>query len=167
MFALTTVVVLFCVSYTFALFLVSRRRNGALLPRPDRLFFIFIVPCLNEEMVIGRSLDRLLALSSEDAAVLVVDDASSDDTANIVESYQSERVWLLRRRLPNAQKGKGAALNAAYDQLLHERQLPVPPDQVIVCVVDADRHLAANALVALAAVIRAPKAGTLQIGVPM
>src|SRR5437868_5930120 len=72
MFALTTVVVLFSLSYTFALFLVSRRRSGSLLPPPDRLFFVFVLPCLNEEVVIGRSLERLLALASDDFAVLGV-----------------------------------------------------------------------------------------------
>ena len=105
MFALTTVVVLFSLSYTFALFLVSRRRSGSLLPPPDRLFFVFVLPCLNEDLVIERSLERLLSLAPDNVAVLVVDDASSDDTARIVERYESERVWLLRRRLPDAQKG--------------------------------------------------------------
>ena len=55
MFALTTVVVLFSLSYTFALFLVSRRRSGSLLPPPDRLFFVFVLPCLNEAVVIERT----------------------------------------------------------------------------------------------------------------
>jgi 1,2-diacylglycerol 3-beta-glucosyltransferase len=167
MFALTTVVVLFCLSYTFALFLVSRRRTGALLPRPDRLFFVFVVPCLNEEVVIERSLQRLLALASDDCAVLVVDDASSDGTARIVERYEGERVWLLRRELPNAQRGKGEALNAAYRHLRHERDLPVPADHVIVCVVDADGRLADNALGEVAPYFRDPYAGAVQIGVRM
>src|SRR3954471_5785398 len=124
MFALTTVVVLFTLSYTFALFLVSRRRSGSLLPPPDRLFFVFVLPCLNEEVVIERSLERLLALGGGEFAVLVVDDASADNTASIVERFQGERVWLLRRRLPDAQKGKGQALNAAYRHLLRDRSLP-------------------------------------------
>jgi len=167
MFALTSVVVLFSLSYTFALFVVSRRRNGSLLPPPDQLFFVFVLPCLNEELVIERSLERLLGLASTDFAVLVVDDASSDDTASIVERYESDRVWLLRRHLPNAQKGKGEALNAAFHHLRHERELPVPESQVIVCVVDADGRLADNALVEVAPYFRDPAAGAVQIGVRM
>src|SRR5438270_4682981 len=166
MFALTTVVVLFSLSYTFALFLVSRRRSGSLLPPPDRLFFVFVLPCLNEEVVIGKSLERLLALASDDFAVLVVDDASSDDTARIVERYEGDRVWLLRRSLPDARKGKGAALNAAFSHL-RARSLPLPPDDVIVCVVDADGRLADNALMEVAPYFRDPKAGAVQIGVRM
>src|SRR3954466_4029287 len=88
MFALTTAVVLFSLSYTFALFLVSRRKSGSLLPPPDRLFFVFVVPCLNEELVVARSLDRLLAMPSGDFAVLVVDDGSEDATADIVRAYE-------------------------------------------------------------------------------
>jgi len=167
MFALTTVVVLFSLSYTFALFLVSRRRSGSLLPPPDRLFFVFVLPCLNEDLVIERSLERLLSLAPDNVAVLVVDDASSDDTARIVERYESERVWLLRRRLPDAQKGKGEALNAAFRHLLHERRLPLPADQVILCVLDADGRLADNALLEVAPYFRDPRAGAVQIGVRM
>src|SRR5947209_19863610 len=107
MFALTTVVVLFTLSYTFALFLVSRRKSGSLLPPPDRLFFVFVLPCLNEEVVIGRSLERLLALAWDDFAVLVVDHASSDDTARIVERDAGERVGPRRPRLADARKGRG------------------------------------------------------------
>src|SRR5438270_4362106 len=100
MFALTTVVVLFTLSYTFALFLVSRRKSGSLLPPPDRLFFVFVLPCLNEAVVIERSLERLLSLGGGDFAVLVIDDASTDYTASIVKRFGGDRVWLLRRRLP-------------------------------------------------------------------
>src|SRR5438270_5198444 len=146
MFALTTAVVLFSLSYTFALFLVSRRKSGSLLPPPDRLFFVFVVPCLNEELVIARSLDRLLAMPSSDFAVLVVDDGSEDATADIVRTYEGDRVWLLQRTAPNARQGKGEALNAAYRHLLHERALPVPAEDVVLCVVDADGRLADNAL---------------------
>src|SRR5205823_12889997 len=125
MFALTTVVVLFSLSYTLALFLISRRRSGSLLPPPDRLFFVFVLPCLNEEVVIRGSIERLLALPSADFAVLVVDDGSDDGTAEIVREFEGDRVWLLRRTPPNARQGKGEALNAAYRHLLSERILPV------------------------------------------
>jgi cellulose synthase/poly-beta-1,6-N-acetylglucosamine synthase-like glycosyltransferase len=85
----------------------------------DDLFFIFIVPCLNEELVIGASLDRLLAIPGDNWAVMVIDDGSDDATAEIVLRYtlSSQRVSLLRRHRPEARQGKGEALNAAYRYL--------------------------------------------------
>ena len=56
-------------------------------PPGRRPFFVFVVPCLNEELVIGRCLDKLLALPSTDFAILVVDDGSDDGTAAVAGGY--------------------------------------------------------------------------------
>src|SRR5437763_3461367 len=109
---LISLVILLSLSYTFALFVMSRRRRPPLGRPGDDLWFVFLVPCLNEELVIGRSLDRLLALPNPNFAVLVIDDGSDDATADIVESYDDPRVLLLRRSAPNARQGKGQRLTA-------------------------------------------------------
>ena len=87
---------------------------GRALPRGrDDLFFVFVLPCLNEEKVILASLRRLLSISGDDFVVLVVDDGSDDSTVDAVSTVLGERVWLLSRKLPQARQGKGEALNAA------------------------------------------------------
>lgn len=159
---------LFTVSYTFSLFVGSRRRRPPLAPAPDGLWFVFIVPCLNEELVIGKSLERLLALPGDNFVVLVIDDGSDDATSDIVRAAPSDRVWLLRRELPNARQGKGEALNAAARFLLESGRLGGRhPDDVIIAVVDADGRIERNVLFEVAPYFADPKTGAVQIGVRM
>src|SRR5437763_10850607 len=101
----------------------SRRRPPVTLDAPAELFFVVMIPCLNEELVIGASLDRLASIPGDNVAVLVIDDGSDDATASIVRAHVRDRVWLLRREPPNARQGKGEALNAAYRHLLSSELL--------------------------------------------
>src|SRR5438128_12610267 len=77
---LTSLVVLFSLSYTLALFVASRRRRNRPPKAPDGLWFVFMLPCLDEELVIGKSLDRLLTVPGRNFAILVIDDGSTDRT---------------------------------------------------------------------------------------
>lgn len=155
-------------SYAVTLFIMSRQRRRPDLPAPDDLFFVFVVPCLNEELVIGASLDRLAAIPGDNLAVLVVDDGSDDGTAAIVRARASERLWLLERTFPDARRGKGEALNAAYR---HLRQSTLLDDRassdVVVAVLDADGRIAPNVLFAVAPFFSDPLTGAVQIGVRM
>ena len=65
----------------------------------------FLVPAYNEAATIGEVLDRVAELDLE-AQVIVVDDGSSDGTAEIAEARGATVI-----RQPN--RGKGAALRAA------------------------------------------------------
>ena len=65
----------------------------------------FLVPAFNEEATIGEVLERVSALGL-DAQVVVVDDGSTDRTAEIAEAHGATVI-----RQANA--GKGAALRAA------------------------------------------------------
>jgi cellulose synthase/poly-beta-1,6-N-acetylglucosamine synthase-like glycosyltransferase len=168
MVGLISVVIVFSLSYTVALFVMSRRRRPYLGRPSEPLWFVFLVPCLNEELVISQSLDRLLALPNPNFAVLVIDDGSEDRTAEIVRSYDDPRVLLLQRVAPNARQGKGEALNAAFR---HLRDSGVLADRasrdVIVAVLDADGRLDHNALFEVAPYFNDPQTGAVQIGVRM
>jgi cellulose synthase/poly-beta-1,6-N-acetylglucosamine synthase-like glycosyltransferase len=159
--------VTFSTLYSIRLLVLSRQDRDAPLPARNDLLFVFLVPCLNEERVIGRSLERLLAIPGQ-FKVMVIDDASEDGTADVVRRFDPERVWLYQRTLPDARKGKGEALNDAYRYLcssgvLGERK----PEDVIVAVLDADGRLAANALMEVAPFFADPAVGGVQIGVRM
>jgi 1,2-diacylglycerol 3-beta-glucosyltransferase len=160
-------VVVFALAYL--LLFVALAHVGQQPPPPGRRpFFVFIVPCLNEELVIGRCLDKLLAMPSRDFAVLVIDDGSDDGTAAVVEAYDPARVWLLRRTPPHARQGKGAALNAAYRHLWASGLLAGrDPHDVVVAVVDADGRLQTAALETVAPYFQQPRVGAVQIGVRM
>lgn len=106
----------------------------------------FVVPCLNEELVIGATVERLLA-ENPTARVIVVDDGSDDDTAGAarrgaVAAGALDRLRVVTRCLPLARLGKGAALNAAYPIVMGDagRRL-ISADRVIVGVMDADGRL--------------------------
>jgi 1,2-diacylglycerol 3-beta-glucosyltransferase len=129
-------------------------------------FYVFLMPCLNEELVIARSLRRLLSMPADNFAVMVIDDGSDDGTAAVVTGVADERVWLLSRKLPNARQGKGEALNDAIAQLVRSDRLAGrDPDSVIIAVVDADGHLDPHALADVTEFFADPRVGAVQIGV--
>jgi 1,2-diacylglycerol 3-beta-glucosyltransferase len=129
-------------------------------------FYVFLMPCLNEELVIARSLQRLLSMPAGNFAVMVIDDGSDDGTAAAVTGVADERVWLLSRKLPNARQGKGEALNDAIAQLVSSDRLAGRnPDSVIIAVVDADGHLDPHALADVSRFFADPAVGAVQIGV--
>lgn len=126
----------------------------ALLRRPHRTDFTgpmqsvtVVVPAFNEGLVIVASIKAVLASDHPDVTVIVVDDGSTDDTAQVVEAAFAgdPRVRLIRQ--PNG--GKWAALNAAY-QLI---------DTEVVVAVDADTLLAPDAIGLLARHFADPQIG--------
>ncbi len=127
---------------------------------------VFVIPCLNEDRVLGTSLERLLELRHPDMHILVVDDGSTDGTAAIVARHTDPRVHLLQRTLPHAQLGKGEALNAAFAHLVTGAVVPfTDPDDVLVCVVDADGRLEPHTLDHVVPRFDDPMMGAIQIGV--
>jgi 1,2-diacylglycerol 3-beta-glucosyltransferase len=148
----------------------ARKRLPQPLPTPEDLFFVFMVPCMNEEAVIHRTLERLTTLPGPPRAIMVIDDGSHDATGDIVKerALENPNVWLLQRVAPNCQKGKGAALNNAFAYLLESDLLDGRRlDDVIVGVVDADGRPDPNTLSEVAPFFRDPKVGACQIGVRM
>ncbi|MEV4438171.1 glycosyltransferase [Streptomyces sp. NPDC049577] len=154
--------------YNSALFVLSRvrvrRRRG---PRAQRLY-VFLLACLNEEKVLAESLARITGLPAGNFIALVIDDASDDRTSDVARAADSDRVRLLRRELPNARKGKGAALNAGIRHLRESGLLDGhDPRDVIVCVVDADGRLDQHVVQAVDPYFDNPRTGATQIGVRM
>ncbi|MEU2514073.1 glycosyltransferase [Streptomyces syringium] len=154
--------------YNTTLFVLSRRRiRRKRGPREER-FYIFLLACLNEETVLAESLARITALPAGKFIALVIDDASDDGTADIARAADPERVHLLQRYLPDARKGKGAALNNGIRYLRESGILDGhDPRDVIVCVVDADGRLDQHVVQSVDPFFDNPRTGGTQIGVRM
>jgi GT2 family glycosyltransferase len=152
--------------YLMLMLLLARAHRQHRGAPPADLFYVFVMPCLDEEAVVGASLGRLLRADRDDVRVLVVDDGSTDATSDIVRGVPDQRVWLLRREPPQARSGKGAALNAAVAHLAGRPEIAVrDPDKVIVVVVDADGRLDPHAIEAVAPYFGDRRTAGVQTGV--
>ena len=118
-----------------ALLAIRRRRKsaGSLSSHPlaaeldrPKVTVGVVVPAFNEEKVICKTLDSLLASSWSDLSILVVDDGSTDDTVRILrERYAGEpRIQVLTK----SNGGKSEALNLGIAAL----------DSDIIIALDAD-----------------------------
>jgi len=74
-------------------------------------FFSIIIPVYNRAHVLGRALSSVLAQTCQDFEIVIVDDGSPDDPAQIVAQFADPRILFIRQ--PNS--GGGAARNAGID----------------------------------------------------
>src|SRR5690348_11109779 len=147
-----------------------RRRRDAIAPNGNEpLTFWIVVPALNEERVVGNTVAAALALTGPEGTrtrVLVVDDGSDDGTPDVLAAIDHPGLTVLRRDFPNARKGKGEALNAAYRRI---RELSLEAGEnvarVAVGVIDGDGRGSANLLHAVSRELRDAGVGALQVRV--
>jgi cellulose synthase/poly-beta-1,6-N-acetylglucosamine synthase-like glycosyltransferase len=138
--------------------------RASVVVSPQDCVVYFIVPCMNEELVIGDTVRSLLADSR--ALVVVVDDASDDRTGELAAAVDADRVMVVRRELPDAQLGKGPALNAGFARVLHDSGLRgISASRITVCVMDADGRLSPAALDAVLPLFTDQQVGGVQLPV--
>ncbi|MGI8625566.1 MAG: glycosyltransferase [Geodermatophilaceae bacterium] len=127
----------------------------------------FLVPCLNEEVVIGQTVRRLLA--EPNSTVILIDDGSSDETAARARSAAAAcglaaQLIVITRSGADSRCGKGAALNAAYPTVLEDvATRGLEPNNVIVAVMDADGRLSTGAADAALAMFTDARVGGVQL----
>jgi len=122
-----------------------------------------LIPCLNEEAVIGETVAALRDELDRGAEVIVIDDGSDDRTGELATAAGAR---VIRRELPAAREGKGAALNAGYRALLNGSfGASTAPDHTILCVMDADGRLSPNAVPAVLSRFENPRVGGVQLPV--
>lgn len=143
---------------------LARARYAVPEAAPDGLRWVLVVAALNEELVIGPTVTSLVALGDE-VMIVVVDDGSDDATAEVATSV-SDRVVVLRRQVPEARQGKGAALNAAYAHVVEvARREGWDPARVVVGVVDGDGRLGPDAVSRVGRYFADPGVGAVQVQV--
>ncbi|MFC5102822.1 glycosyltransferase [Kibdelosporangium philippinense] len=139
-------------------------------PRPssatatEQSCFWLVVPALNEELVIARTVRSLLALEAADVRlrVLVVDDGSTDGTSTALAAIDDERLVVLRREPPDARKGKGPALNAAYRLIREVARREGAIDRTVIGVIDADGRASSGILSEVSRYLADPAVGAVQ-----
>lgn len=118
--------------------------------------------------MIGRTVRAALGMDSGEIPfhVVVIDDASDDDTFNILAEFDDDRLHLLCREKPHAQQGKGEALNAGYRYVRSMVRVSGRAhedfDQVVVGVFDADGQAEPGALPAVTEAFREPGVAAVQ-----
>ncbi len=130
------------VYYTF-LFFMSKRPPRHKVASHQNWGFVILVPAHNEALVIEDTVRRAMELRAP-IHIMVIDDGSTDGTGDLAAAVGNERVHILRRVPPNAKKGKGEALNHAYQVVLPKfgEWFPgVPAENVVITVLDADGYL--------------------------
>ena len=77
-----------------------------------------IMPAYNSEVYIRESIDSVLAQSFVDFELIVVDDGSTDTTAEIVKSYTDDRIRLIRQVNQGVSVARNTGLEAANGQYI-------------------------------------------------
>jgi glycosyltransferase involved in cell wall biosynthesis len=68
-----------------------------------------ILPVFNEEKYIAQAIESVLSQSLEDFELIIVNDGSTDNTLNIINSYSDTRIKLINQ----SNQGPGASRNSA------------------------------------------------------
>lgn len=74
-----------------------------------------IIPCFRSASTIEASLDSILSQSMLPSEVLLIDDASDDDTPELIKKYQAKHPQLIRVVILTENIGPGGARNIGWD----------------------------------------------------
>jgi 1,2-diacylglycerol 3-beta-glucosyltransferase len=172
--AITLIMGVAFVAYAYVVIVPYLRHRPTEPGDPAEFQWHFLVPCRDEEAVVGGTVGYLRGTFPQ-AHVWVIDDDSDDRTVEIVESLRhghgaaSRFVHLVRRHRPLARTGKGDALNTAYRELKVWIGRHSDANRQILVVVDADGRPAPDCLHVCAAgsLFGDGKVGAVQIDVRM
>lgn len=92
----------------------KEKKNPQVINENFKPFITVMVPAHNEESVIGKTVENILAMNYENFEVIVIDDRSDDNTAEVIKALESQHdkvTALIRQK--DAFPGKSAVLNDA------------------------------------------------------
>ncbi|GAB3340919.1 glycosyltransferase family 2 protein [Marivirga atlantica] len=79
-----------------------------------KMFFTVIMPVFNKENHLVRSIESVLKQSFADFELLIIDDASKDNSVHIINSFTDPRIKVFKRETPGA--GGYAARNLGIEK---------------------------------------------------
>jgi len=104
-----------------------------------------LVPCFNEKMVIENTIEKFFKKESIDISyhpnLVVIDDGSDDGSTELLKKIENkyENLHIVYRKLPNAQKGKGDALN---EGVKYVKSIPsLDYEKTVIGILDADAYM--------------------------
>jgi glycosyltransferase involved in cell wall biosynthesis len=77
------------------------------------------MPAYNTERFIGEAIDSIVAQTDPDWELIVVDDGSTDATAETVTAYEDRRIHLFRQANAGVAAARNAGIAAAKADLIH------------------------------------------------
>lgn len=104
---------------------------------------LLLIPAMNEFSTLKRNLPFLLKLHDQcksfiNLELVFIDDDSSDGTTELLKKWSShDNLHVIHRVKPNAQIGKGPALDAAVKQIA---SLNYSVNDTLIGIIDADSH---------------------------
>ncbi|MDD2786347.1 MAG: glycosyltransferase [Patescibacteria group bacterium] len=130
LFLMTTSFSLFRILFMSIFVLRSTKKHGrSKIRAPGNKFVSVLIPAYNEEKTIGKTLESLQASTHQRMEMLVIDDGSTDNTAEVVEEYaiRDPRIRLLRK--PNG--GKATALNMGMREATYDIAVTIDADTIL------------------------------------
>src|SRR4051794_7763476 len=98
------------------------------MPDGTSLRFSFVTPAYNEAEDIVRTLSALERQAWSDKEIIVIDDASTDETANLVQTFVRDNLRLIRHA---ENRGAAAARNTGVRAATGDVMVFVDADDVI------------------------------------
>lgn len=102
---------------------------------------LLIIPAMNEYQALKRNMQNLIDMHDQckdfiNLKLVFVDDDSCDGTTNLLREYlHNDNIYVFHRIKPNAQIGKGPALQDAVDRIT---RMNYSLDSTILGIIDAD-----------------------------
>lgn len=128
--------------------------------------FIFLIPCRNEEAVIGVTIKRLLETDHPHKEILVINDGSTDDTEGVVKAFiDTGAVDVVTTEDPG--RGKGEALNFGFRKMLGRLREEGAShyEKIVIGILDADGQPSVNICRAVEPYFTDPDVGAIQAAV--
>jgi len=141
-------------------------KNPVASGEPDTLRFIFMVPCRNEEKVIGTTIRRILEIDYPLKEILVINDGSTDKTEVVVKGFADTGIVEVVNTVDSG-RGKGEALNFGFRHILNMlREEGVSNfEGIMIGILDADGQPSENLCAAVEPYFTDEQVGALQAGV--